>query len=183
MDQPAISQGRVNGAATEAERTWKSLTERANHSGNSFALFLGDANRVLERLPADSIQTCLTSPPYWGARDYEHRDQAGVEDTVEEYVSNIVSAFDQVRRLLRPDGTAWLNLGDCYLHGVGTVGGKPPERGYKRNKQLGLIPFRVAIALQDRGWWVRNAVVCTKRMRCQPAFGIGLRIFGSLFFF
>src|SRR5579862_2583634 len=142
--------------------SWTRICADATYSEEPFALYLGDAAEALARFPSESIDTCLTSPPYWGARDYDHEDQIGVEETLEEYVAAIVKVFDEVKRVLIPDGTAWLNLGDCYLHGVGTIGGLPPKSGYRRNKQLSLTPFRVAIALQERGWWIRNAIVWQK---------------------
>jgi site-specific DNA-methyltransferase (cytosine-N4-specific) len=77
-------------------------------------------------------------------------------------VQSLVEVFSLVRDALREDGSVWLNLGDAYLNGVGTVDGKPPVKGWARNKQLALIPFRVALALQEDGWWVRNAAVWHK---------------------
>lgn len=141
---------------------WERVQQRADISHDRFALFLGDARTRLPDLPAESVNTCLTSPPYWSARDYEHPSQIGQESEVEQYVHNIVEVFSVVREALREDGTVWLNLGDVYLNGVGTINGKPPEKGWVRNKQLALIPFRVALALQEDGWWVRNAAVWHK---------------------
>ncbi len=80
-----------------------------------------------------------------------------MEDSVEEYVHRLVDVFREVRRVLRPDGTAWLNLGDCYINGA-----KQSDPPWKRNKQLALVPFRVAIALEDDGWLVRNSLVWHK---------------------
>lgn len=108
------------------------------------------------------MNTCLTSPPYWSARDYGHSGQLGLEDRAEDYVERLVKVYREVWRVLADDGTAWLNLGDTYLNGVSTVDGKPPPTGWRRNKQLSLIPFRVAIALQDDGWWIRNVGVWYK---------------------
>ena len=125
-------------------------------------MFVGDAESTLCDLPTASVHTCLTSPPYWSARDYAHADQIGLEDDVEQYVARLVGVFREIRRVLSDDGTAWLNLGDCYLHGCGTVNGKPPERGWKRNKQLALVPFQVVLALQEDGWWLRNTLVWHK---------------------
>lgn len=141
---------------------WDAIQKRATRRGASFALFAGDAQAVLSDLPSEFIDTCLTSPPYWGARDYDHEAQLGLEETLEQYVARLVSIFDEVKRVLKPEGTAWLNIGDCYLHGIGTIRGRPPEKGYRRNKQLALLPFRVAIALQEQGWWIRNAVIWHK---------------------
>lgn len=86
----------------------------------------GDCRAVLPTLAGDSVQTCITSPPYWGLRDYGlGKDQIGLERTPEEYVARMVEVFREVRRVLRPDGTLWLNLGDCYATGAGKVGDHP----------------------------------------------------------
>lgn len=137
-------------------------TERAAFSSERVRLYVGDAVEVLSQLPGESIDTCLTSPPYWSARDYGHDAQLGLEEDVSDYISKLVAVFEEVYRLLKPTGTVWLNVGDKYLNGIGTVDGVPPRRGWKRNKQLALTPFRLAIALQDAGWWVRNTVVWHK---------------------
>ncbi len=81
---------------------------------------MGDCRQILPFLPAESIQCCVTSPPYWGLRDYEHPDQLGDEDTPEQYVQNLVAVFREVWRLLRKDGTFWLNVGDAYARNGGT---------------------------------------------------------------
>lgn len=141
---------------------WEEIASGAQVSSAEYALFLGSAEAVLTGLPAGSVHTCLTSPPYWSVRDYEHPDQIGLEADLDGYVSALVRTFREVRRVLRDDGTAWLNVGDCYFHGAGTVNGLPPTTGWKRNKQLCLAPFRLALALQEDGWWVRNAVVWHK---------------------
>lgn len=88
---------------------------------------------------------CMTSPPYWNLRDYGEPDQLGLEDTSEEFVENLANVFDEVKRVLRDDGSLWLNLGDTY-----------------DNKDLQQIPARVALELQDRGWILRNRVTWTK---------------------
>jgi len=131
-------------------------------AGEAYALRTGEAEKALSELPSGCINTCLTSPPYWRTRDYKHPSQLGLEDDVEDYVARLVRIFAQVRRTLRDDGTVWLNLGDCYFNSAQTVDGKPPTRGWQRNKQLALIPFRLAIALEDDGWWIRNVAVWHK---------------------
>ena len=86
------------------------------------ALYVGDALEVLRTLPDESVQCCVTSPPYWGLRDYGIDGQLGLESTPEEYVSKMVEVFREVRRVLRDDGTLWLNLGDSYAsHDPGGV--------------------------------------------------------------
>jgi len=135
------------------------LSGEFHHQAFSILLMCGDAVAELAKLPDGGVHTCLTSPPYWQARDYGHDKQIGRETSVDEYVRRIVEVFSQVKRVLTAEGTAWLNLGDTYLNNVGTVDGQPPPKGWRRNKQLALIPFRVAIALQEEGWWIRNAAV------------------------
>lgn len=88
-------------------------------------IIIGDARHALAALPDESIQCCVTSPPYWGLRDYGHVDQVGLEPTPDEYVANMVAVFREVRRVLRDDGTLWLNIGDSYATGAGKVGGSP----------------------------------------------------------
>lgn len=119
-----------------------------------------------------SLQTCVTSPPYWGLRDYGVAGQLGLEATPAEYVANMVEVFREVRRVLRSDGTLWLDLGDCYATagGSGTQGANGQRAGRRHTAEMssakgvpaGLkpkdlcgIPWRVAIALQDDGWWLR----------------------------
>jgi DNA modification methylase len=153
-------------------------------------LIQGDASAVLRTLPADSVQCCVTSPPYFGLRDYGAKGQIGLEATPRAYVARLVNLFGQVRRVLKPDGVLWLNLGDSYAgggngsvgssakstlttgskrgawapgHTVQTVsrpGGLPP--GFKPKDLLG-IPWRVAFALQKSGWYLRSAAPWVKR--------------------
>ena len=106
----------------------------------------GDAVDTLADLPESSVHMVMTSPPYFGLRDYGVDGQIGLEESLDEYIAELVDVFREVRRVLRPDGSAWLNLGDSY------DGGK--------NKML--VPHRVAIALQDDGWIVRNDVTWAK---------------------
>ncbi len=105
----------------------------------------GDAIAQLQEMDSGSIHMCMTSPPYWNLRDYGEPDQLGLEDTSEEFVENLADVFDEVKRVLHPDGSLWLNLGDTY-----------------DNKDLQQIPARVAIELQSRGWMLRNRVTWAK---------------------
>lgn len=91
----------------------------------SVRLLTGDCRHVLATLPDASVQCIVTSPPYWGLRDYGHAEQIGLEATPEEYIANLIAVFDAARRVLRDDGTLWLNLGDCYATGAGKVGECP----------------------------------------------------------
>jgi DNA modification methylase len=101
---------------------------------------------VLPLLPAGSVQCVVTSPPYYGLRDYGHEGQIGLEPSPAEYVARMVAVFAQVRRVLAADGVVWLNLGDSYAPSKNLLG----------------IPWRVAFALQDDGWTLRNAVIWHK---------------------
>lgn len=151
----------------------------------SVKILVGDARAALRTLPDESVDCCITSPPYLGLRDYRVEGQIGREGSVAEYVAALVDVFREVRRVLRPQGVAFLNLGDAYagsgkgLNGdgkhtaaagakqrtnAGTIhntGGPVPLCGLKP-KDLMLVPSRVAIALQDDGWWVRSEIIWGK---------------------
>lgn len=137
----------------------------------------GDAAEVLATLPADSVHCVVTSPPYWQLRDYGVEGQLGLEATPEEFVEKLVAIMREVRRVLRPDGIMWLNLGDSYAGGG--CGARDPERWPKQSrndhmpvhakkrcglaeKQLVGVPWRVALALQADGWWLRSEVIWHK---------------------
>jgi DNA modification methylase len=136
----------------------------------------GDCIESLKKLEDESINTCITSPPYWGLRDYNGEEkQLGLEDTPEEFVENLVKVFREVRRVLRDDGTVWLNLGDSYSSGGRTTttnqslrGDKDygvtrpkPSKGIKPKDLVG-IPWRVAFALQQDGWYLRQDIIWHK---------------------
>ncbi|MES2904028.1 MAG: site-specific DNA-methyltransferase [Pseudomonadota bacterium] len=172
-------------------------------------ILVGDALEQLRALPDESVDCCVTSPPYWGLRDYGVAGQLGMEPTLGEHIAAMVAVFDEVRRVLKPLGTLWLNYGDCYattpngrtaadtkaagnddrtfrdkpFSTVGpiydpnyrkrTTGGIHAERrddsggrivsgGTLKPKDLCMIPNRLAIALQDAGWWVRSEIVWGK---------------------
>ena len=140
-------------------------------------LLSGDVREVLEGLESESVQCVVTSPPYWGLRDYGSKGQLGLEETPEEYIDNMVEVFRGVRRVLRKDGTVWLNLGDSYWGGKGKsgnsestirAGGKGTTRpqdkkhGVFKPKDLVGIPWRVALALQADGWWLRSDIIWSK---------------------
>jgi len=142
-------------------------------------ILVGDVRQTLSTLPEKSVQCCVTSPPYFGLRDYGVDGQIGLEQTPDEFVAQLVAVFREVRRVLRDDGTLWLNLGDTYAAGGmgagsgkqltnrGTsVGGhmdkprKAPE-GLKPKDLIG-IPWRVAFALQADGWYLRQDIIWHK---------------------
>jgi DNA modification methylase len=141
----------------------------------------GDCRDVLKTLPDCSVHCCVTSPPYFGLRDYGCAGQIGLESTPDAYVAELVAVFREVRRILRDDGTLWLNLGDSYCSmksrynqkAQSLNGGKPQDNVFRGNKtdlyhhrELGLkdkdligIPWRVAFALQADGWWLRQDII------------------------
>jgi len=139
----------------------------------------GDAASVLSGLAPGSFRCCVTSPPYWGLRDYGVRGQIGAEEEPAEYVARLVEVFAGVRRVLAADGTLWLNVGDSYTSG--NRGYRAPDRkspvramSYRARTPRGLkpkdlvgIPWRLAFALQDDGWTLRSDVVWEKP-NCMP---------------
>lgn len=152
------------------------------------ATFLkGNAKERLRDLDKKSVQTAVTSPPYWGLRDYEANGQLGLEATPKEYVDNLVDVFREVKRVLRDDGTFWLNIGDSYYNyrpggdalpqqSINSTEQSLPETGCPRRntkinglkeKDLCMMPSRVAFALQDDGWYVRSRIVWNKTS-CMP---------------
>ena len=139
----------------------------------SVEILTGDCRQTLKTLADNSVHCCVTSPPYFGLRDYGHDGQIGLEQTPEEFVSEMVSVFREIRRVLREDGTLWLNLGDSYSAGGNGGGNKNDTNkgsltvGPKRtpgfaSKQLLGIPWRVAFALQADGWWLRQDIIWHK---------------------
>lgn len=167
----------------------------------SVQILIGDVRVRLAELAADSVDCVVTSPPYWGLRDYGVDGQIGMEPTLGEHIEVMVDVFREIRRVLKPTGTVWLNYGDCYATSpngrsaadtkaagnddrtfrdkpFSTVGpinrGKRIERGSGRwgggnvsdatlkPKDLCMIPNRLAIALQEAGWWVRSEIIWAK---------------------
>lgn len=135
----------------------------------------GNSLDVLRSMPDGVIDCCVTSPPYWGLRDYGHSDQLGLEPTPELYVQHITEIFNEIKRVLKPAGTLWLNLGDSY-NGSGGAGGDYSKGGLKegqpkykgRNvktykpKDLIGIPWMVAFALRSTGWYLRSDIIWHK---------------------
>ena len=142
---------------------------------------IGDSRQVLPTLAAESIQCCVTSPPYWGLRDYDHPAQIGAEPSPDLYVANLVEVFREVRRVLSHDGTLWLNVGDGYARNGGTgncgpnavVGNtrkliqkrncKVPDVWGLKDRDLMGLPWRVAFALQADGWILRSKITWIKK--------------------
>jgi len=150
------------------------------YADESVTLHHGDALAVLRDMPVASVDCCVTSPPYFGLRDYGMAGQMGTESRPAEYVEGMRAVFAAVRRVLADDGTLWLNLGDTYSsnpswgRGKSTLGGRPQNAiprgprgdGVNRTgmppKNLIGIPWRVAFALQDDGWILRNDIIWAK---------------------
>jgi len=173
----------------------------------SVDILIGDVFDRLREMPDNSVDVVVTSPPYWGLRNYNVEGQIGLEPTLAEHIAVMVALFEDVRRVLKPTGALYLNYGDCYattpngtsaadckatglddrtfrdkpFSTVGPVygalpgephnpangtgrrgGGNAPAGGYLKNKDLCMIPNRLAIALQDAGWWVRSEIIWGK---------------------
>lgn len=135
----------------------------------------GNSLEVLKTLPENSIDCCITSPPYWGLRDYGHDEQLGSEKHFKDFVNNLCNVFDEVQRVLKPTGTCFVNLGDTYgTQSGGMAGGfTEPKYGHTEtrkvkqpninmHKSLCLVPERFAIEMIDRGWTLRNQVIWHK---------------------
>lgn len=140
-------------------------------------ILIGDVRDKLAELPDGSMHCVVTSPPYFGLRDYGVAGQIGLEPSPDEYVAVLVDVFREVRRVLRPDGTVWLNLGDSYTTGTSTAPRSSDPKavsavsagirrigtpnGLKPKDLIG-IPWRVAFALQADGWWLRQDIIWSK---------------------
>lgn len=142
-------------------------------------ILVGDVREKLRELPDGSVQTCVTSPPYFGLRDYGSAGQIGLEATTADYVAALVRVFDEVSRVLADDGTVWINLGDSYVSNgryesdqstyVGDLGKyahRDPRKGARvigvKPKDLFGIPWMVAFALRDAGWYLRADIIWSK---------------------
>jgi DNA modification methylase len=148
-------------------------------------LLVGDVRETLKQIADKSIHCCVTSPPYWGLRDYGNDGQLGLEPTPTEYVDELVKVFKEIHRVLRDDGTLWLNIGDSYAsfrdgkvtpdttrgesNGTFVEKGKASNRMASsfvgtsiKHKDLVGIPWRLAFALQADGWYLRQDIIWAK---------------------
>ncbi|MBA4302509.1 site-specific DNA-methyltransferase (adenine-specific) [Algoriphagus alkaliphilus] len=139
----------------------------------------GDVRDILSQIPSKSIQCTVTSPPYWGVRDYKVKGQIGAEPDINSYVQNLVEVFSEVRRVLKDDGTFWLNIGNTYTSGgrkwrqedgknKGRAMSYRPDtpEGLKKKDLIG-VAWMVALACQLDGWYLRNDIIWNKP-NCQP---------------
>jgi len=152
---------------------------RFNHRRGDSGIIVGDASHSLSMFEAGTFRCCVTSPPYWGLRDYDIPGQIGAEMELSLYLDNLTEIFREVRRVLRDDGTLWLNIGDSY-----TSGGRTWRDSDKKNRARGMdyraptppglkpkdligIPWKIAFALQADGWYLRSDIIWNKP-NCQP---------------
>lgn len=136
----------------------------------------GNCLEVLKTIPDNSIDCCITSPPYWGLRDYGHEEQLGSEKHFKDFVNNLCNVFDEVKRILKPSGTCFVNLGDTFSSDTKGTGGPSDKQLSNKgsryeakkfdteipNKCLCLVPERFAIEMIDRGWTIRNQIIWHK---------------------
>lgn len=146
---------------------------------NEYEIVIGDVLEELKKFNSSQFQTCITSPPYWGLRDYGIQGQIGAESLLDDYLNNIVLVFREIKRVLRDDGTLWLNIGDSYTSGGRTwrdtdkknparaMSYRPPTPEGLKPKDLIGLPWRIAFALQSDGWYLRSDIIWYKP-NCQP---------------
>lgn len=151
----------------------------ASNPKNRCQIHIGDARKLLATMPENHFDCIVTSPPYWGLRDYGVEGQIGAENTVDEYINDLVQLFREARRTLSNDGTLWLNIGDSYTSGGRTwrdADAKnkgrameyraPTPEGLKPKDLIG-VPWKLAFALQADGWYLRTDIIWNKP-NCQP---------------
>lgn len=147
--------------------------------GKPLTILHGDTRDVIKTFPANTFQCVVTSPPYWGVRDYGVIGQIGAEIDINEYIQNLVDIFSEVRRVLKPDGTFWLNIGNTYTSGGRkwrqkdsknkgrAMSYRPPTpKGLKKKDLIG-VAWLLAMACQREGWYLRNDIIWHKP-NCQP---------------
>ncbi len=167
----------LNGRYVNDGSTASTQTLPIFYSADNITLFKGDAKDILTLLESDSVDCMVTSPPYYGQRDYDVDGQIGLENHPQEYINKLIEVFQEAWRVVKPTGSLWVNIGDTYWSGKGRSHGqdhKQKNRRFKRPqdktgeppwcvpKQRMLIPHRFAIAMQDEGWIVRNDNVWLK---------------------
>jgi len=175
---PALHCGGYDGAQAQKGTGRRMKTEKVRKqellSLDESIIFEGNAQTVFQRLPDESVQCAVTSPPYWGLRDYDIPDQIGLEETLPQFINQLTSVFREMRRVLKSDGVFWLNIGDGYTSG--NRGWRAPDKknparamdvrpntpeGLKPKDLIG-IPWRLALALQEDGWYLRADIIWNK---------------------
>ena len=139
-------------------------------------ILLGDNREVLKTFPDSCINTTITSPPYYNLRDYGVNGQIGLEDSLDDFIEQLCLVFDEVHRITKDDGTLWVNIGDCYANKNEIT--SDGRRGFSRTKGMGMadktidglthkdligVPWRLAFALQKRGWILRSDIIWAKK--------------------
>jgi len=164
---------------TREETQKRALRVREVYREHDVQIIQGDSRRALAKIPDGTFQCCITSPPYWGLRDYGYDGQIGAETDPADYIADLVSIFREVRRTLTDDGTLWLNIGDSYTSGnrkwrdtdkknpARAMTYRPPTPEGLKPKDLIGIPWRLALGLQEDGWYLRSDIIWNKP-NCQP---------------
>ena len=152
---------------------------QGNGGRPSLKILQGDVRQEIAKLPSDSFQCAVTSPPYWGVRDYQVEGQIGAEPILNDYIATLTDTFREVRRTLKPDGVLWLNIGNTYSSGGRTwrdddaknkgraMSYRPPTPEGLKPKDLVGVAWMLAIAMQRDGWYLRNDIIWNKP-NCQP---------------
>lgn len=155
----------------------KQITLPTEHS--PLLVIQGDTREVIQTIPSDSVQCVVTSPPYWGVRDYGVNGQIGAEPVLMDYIKDLVAIFSEVRRILKPDGTFWLNIANTYTSGGRTwrqeddknkgrgMSYRPPTPDGLKKKDLIGVAWLLALECQKDGWYLRNDIIWNKP-NCQP---------------
>lgn len=146
---------------------------------NPLLVLQGDTRKIIKEIPDNTFQCAVTSPPYWGVRDYGMEQQIGAEPDLNDYIKHLVEIFSEVRRVLRPDGTFWLNIGNTYTSGGRkwrqedsknkgrAMSYRPPTPEGLKKKDLIGVAWMLAMACQQEGWYLRNDIIWNKP-NCQP---------------
>ncbi|HCA6557626.1 TPA: site-specific DNA-methyltransferase, partial [Escherichia coli] len=146
---------------------------------SSCEIMVGDSREIIKTLGDEVFDCIVTSPPYWGLRDYGIGGQIGAEINIDDYIEDLVSLFREAKRTLRSDGTLWLNIGDSYTSGNRTwrdkddknkgraMSYRPPTPDGLKPKDLIGVPWKLAFALQNDGWYLRSDIIWNKP-NCQP---------------
>ena len=174
LKEAGLPSNRLPEEASKPSSGRRATHRRAKVTISDDQIVVGNALSVLKQLPSGAAQCCVTSPPYWGLRDYGVPGQIGIECSLSEYLRNLRLVFHEIHRILRPDATLWLNVGDSYTsgnrgwrapdkrNGARAMNQRPPTPPGLKEKDLVGVPWRLALALQRQGWYLRADVVWAK---------------------